>query len=222
MNNTILIVDDEEDLLDLLEHHLSKEGYECICCLDTVHVEHMLDEESIDLVIMDRNLPSGEGSLFVKSMRAKGHNMPVIYLSAKDNPQNILEGFDRGGDDYITKPFSMDELKARVKALIKRAKKNSDIIKHRDITYHSKNKSFYISDKEIALTSLEKKLFLEFIKNTDILLTRDMLLQNVWGNDFEKQTKTVNVAMKRLKEKIDPTGEKNYFKTIRGEGYMLC
>ena len=219
---TILIVEDEEDILDLLEYTLSNDGHECICCVDTLHVKGMLDEERIDLVLMDRNLPSGEGSLFIRDIRKDGYNVPVIYISAKDSSQNILEGFDRGGDDYITKPFDTLELKARVRALLKRVHKDDDVLKFRDITYHSLNQVFYLQDKEIKLTSLEKKLFLEFLKNPNIILSRSTLLEKVWPDSFEKQNKTVNVAVKRLKKKIDPDRQKNYIQTIRGEGYMLC
>jgi len=222
MQNTILIVEDEEDILDLLEYTLSKDGYEVICCLNTSNVKSILDEENIDLIIMDRNLPGLEGSIFIKNIREKGYNQPVIYLSAKDSSDNIIEGFNRGGDDYITKPFNLDELKARVKAVIKRSSKIDEVIKHKDILYNFKNKSFYIENKIIRLTHLEHDLFLEFIKNKDILLTREVLLQNVWSDSFDKKLKTVNVAIKRLKEKIDPNGVKNYIKSVRGEGYILC
>jgi len=221
MKNTILIVEDEEDILDLLEYTLSSDGHECICCVDTLHVKKILDEENIDLILMDRNLPSGEGSIFIKEIRKEGYNTPVIYLSAKDSSENILEGFDRGADDYITKPFDTLELKARVKALLKRVNKNDDVLKYRDITYHSLNKVFHIDGVEKKLTSLEKHLLLEFVKNPNILLSRDILLERVWPDSFDKQSKTVNVAIKRLKEKIDPDGTKSYIKTIRGEGYML-
>jgi DNA-binding response OmpR family regulator len=221
MKNTILIVEDEEDILDLLEYTLNSDGHECICCVDTLHLKKILDEEKIDLILMDRNLPSGEGSIFIKEIRKEGYNTPVIYLSAKDSSQNILEGFDRGGDDYITKPFDTLELKARVKALLKRVNKNDDVLKYRDITYHSLNKVFHIDGVEKNLTSLEKNLLLEFLKNPNILLSRDILLERVWPDSFDKQSKTVNVAIKRLKEKIDPGNTKNYIKTIRGEGYML-
>ena len=222
MKYTVLIVEDEEDLLDLLEYHITKEGYECICCLDTLHVKKILDEEKIDLIIMDRNLPSGEGSLFIKSIRSIGYNNPVIYLSAKDSSQNILEGFDRGGDDYITKPFDIEELKARVKAVLKRVNKKSKILRFKDIVFNSQEKIFYIDKIPQSLTALERNLLLEFMKSPNILLSRETLLENVWSDSLDKKTKTVNVAIKRLKEKIDPNSKKNYIKTVRGEGYMLC
>ena len=143
MKSTILIVEDSEDILDLMEYTLSKEGYDVITCVDTSNVVDMLDEEDISLILMDRNLPGTEGSLFVAKLRQDGYNQPVIYVSAKESSDEILEGFDRGGDDYITKPFNLNELKARVKALIKRSKKQEDVIKHRDIIYNTSNKSFF-------------------------------------------------------------------------------
>jgi DNA-binding response OmpR family regulator len=221
-NETILIVEDEEDILDLLEYTLSKEGYDVITCVDTHNVQDILDEDNISLILMDRNLPSIEGSKFISDLRVLGYNEPVIYVSAKDSSENIIEGFDRGGDDYITKPFNMEELKARVKAIIKRSSNNQDILKFRDITYNSAKKSFSIDSKEIKLTHLEHDLLLEFIKNKNVLLSRETLLERVWEDSENKQPKTVNVAIKRLKEHIDPDGEKNYIQAVRGEGYILC
>jgi len=222
MNSTILIVEDEEDILDLLEYTLSKEGYDIITCLDTSNVRDIIDEEEISLILMDRNLPGVEGSKYIEALRSEGYNHPVIYVSAKNSDDDILEGFDRGGDDYITKPFNMNELKARVKALIKRSQKAQDIIKHKDIIYNASSKTFNIEGKDIKLTHLEHDLLLEFMKNTNVLLSRHILLERVWSDSLDKKEKTVNVAIKRLKEHIDPTGEKNYIQAIRGEGYIFC
>ena len=219
--NTILIVDDEQDILDLLEFTLSGIGYDVICCIDTSNVKDILDQEDISLIIMDRNLPGVEGSVFIKSLRDEGYNIPTIFLSAKDSDDDILEGFERGGDDYITKPFNLNLLKARVNALIKRTQNENIDIKIIDIVYNSSNKKFYIDKKEINLTHREHDLLLEFIKNKNILLDRDTLSQNVWGDLSDIQPKTVNVAIKRLKEKIDPKGDKNYIKSIRGQGYIF-
>jgi len=222
MNKTILIVEDEEDILDLMEYTLSREGYDVITCVNTSNVRDMLDEENISLILMDRNLPGVEGSDYVATLRKDGYNQPVIFVSAKDSSYEILKGFESGGDDYITKPFNLNELKARVKALIKRSQKVQDIIKYRDITYNSSNKTFTIEDKDIKLTHLEHDLLLEFMKNQNVLLSRDILLERVWEDSLNKQLKTVNVAIKRLKENIDPTGEKNYIQAVRGEGYIFC
>lgn len=221
-NTTIMIVEDEEDILDLMEYTLSKEGYDVITCVDTSNIKNILDEEDISLILMDRNLPGIEGSKYISKLREDGYNQPVIYVSAKDSSDDIVEGFDSGGDDYITKPFNINELKARVKALIRRTQKVQDIIKYKDIIYNTSNKVFNIEGKDIKLTHLEHDLFLEFMKNQNILLSRDILLERVWKDSINKQLKTVNVAIKRLKENIDPTGEKNYIQAVRGEGYIFC
>ncbi len=218
--NTILIVEDEPDILELLEYTLDKD-YEVIGCLDTSNVVDILDQEKIDLILMDRNLPNVEGSVFIQDLRLKGYNQNVIYLTAKDADENIIEGFNRGADDYITKPFNIDILKARVKSVINRSQKNLNILKARDITYTSSQKKFSIDGTDINLTHLEHDLLLEFMKNIDILLSRDILLENVWEDNMDVKSKTVNVAIKRLKEKIDPTGEKEYIKSVRGEGYIF-
>jgi len=217
-----MIVEDEEDILDLMEYTLSKEGYDVITCIDTSNVKAMLDEEDISLILMDRNLPGTEGSDFIAKLREEGYNQPVIYVSAKNSSDEILEGFERGADDYITKPFNINELKARVKALIKRTQQEQNIIKYKDIIYNSSNKSFSIENKDIKLTHLEHDLLLEFLKNKNILLSREVLLERVWKDSLNKQLKTVNVAIKRLKETIDPDGSKNYIQAVRGEGYIFC
>lgn len=220
---TILIVEDEEDILELLEFTLQKEGYETIGFLSAnKNIIKILEEEKIDLILMDRNLNGVEGTTFVKSLRASAYQHPVIYITAKDKESDILDGFDAFADDYITKPFSLKELVARVKAVIKRTSKEDNSIKVRDIFYDSLTKSFFIEDKKIELSQLETKLLLEFIKNQNILLTREYLLENVWSDFLEIKEKTVNVAIKRLKDKIDPDGKKDYIKAIRGEGYIFC
>jgi DNA-binding response OmpR family regulator len=221
MVKTILIVEDERDILDLIEYTLQNEGYDTISCLDTKNVHSLLDEEKVDLILMDRNLPTVEGSLFIEKIREDGYNQPVIYISAKDKSDDIIDGFNRGGDDYITKPFNLNELKARVRAVLKRSYNEQTIIKIRDIIYDAKIKQFSFGNIIINLTNLEHDLLLEFIKNPNTLLTRNLLLENVWNDSYEKQLKTVNVAIKRLKEKIDPHNTKKYFKTVRGQGYIF-
>jgi len=219
----ILIVEDEEDILELLEYSLQKAGYDTIGFL-TVNkkLEKVLDEEDISLIIMDRNLPGLDGIQFVNKIKKIGYNTPIIYLTAKDKDEDILEGFDAHADDYITKPFNIKETLARIKAVIRRANNEVDILKVRDIVYKSSNKKFYIDEKEIELTHLEHNLLLKFIKNKDILLSREHLLETVWEDSFDKKLKTVNVAIKRLKTKIDPDNKKNYIKSVRGEGYLFC
>ena len=223
MKKLILIVEDEEDMLELLEYTLQKEGYDTIGFLNVdKNVRKVLDEESIDLILMDRNLPNIEGTTFIKELRVSGYSNPVIYITAKDKENDVLEGFEAFADDYITKPFNLKELIARVKAVIKRTSIELEFIKAKDIVYNFANKKFYIENKEIELTQLESSLLFEFINNQDILLSRDYLLEKVWKDSLDKKEKTVNVAIKRLKSKIDPKAKKNYIKAVRGEGYIFC
>ncbi|WP_320035857.1 response regulator transcription factor [Campylobacterota bacterium DY0563] len=219
----ILIVEDEEDILELLEYSLQKEGYETIGFLNVnENLEKVLEEEPIDLIIMDRNLPGIDGTEFISSIKKKGYNAPVVYLTAKDRDEDILEGFDAHADDYITKPFNIKETLARIKAIIRRSNNDVDVLRVRDIIYKATNKKFYIEGEEVELTHLEHDLLLEFIKNKDILMTREHLLEAVWEDSYDKKLKTVNVAIKRLKAKIDPNNKKEYIKSVRGEGYLFC
>lgn len=224
MDALILIVEDEQDILELMEYHLAKEGFETIGFLNTKHVLNALEEENIDLILMDRNLPGAEGSEFVESLRKKGIHTPVIFVSAKQKDEEIEQGFERGGDDYITKPFSMKELILRVKALLRRTKKLSSqgALLYRDIALNLASRTVMIDKREVELTKLEFDLLHALIVNQNVVLDRDFLLENVWGGDEVYQDRTVNVAINRLKEKIDPDKNKEYIKTVRGVGYTLC
>ena len=224
MEGLIVIVEDEEDILELLEYSLSKEGLETIGFLSTKTVEQILEEEPVDLLIMDRNLPGIEGSEFVASLRDRGIQIPVIYLSAKNKESDIEEGFLRGGDDYITKPFNIKELILRVKAVLRRTKKQSSEgkVAYRDILLNLNSRELLIDGELTELTKLEFDLLLTLINNQNIVLDRDYLLEHVWGSDEEYQDRTVNVAINRLKEKIDPGKSKEYIKSVRGVGYTLA
>ena len=224
MGANIVVVEDEEDLLELIEYKLSKEGFEVIGFLNTKTVTQILEEEEIDLLIMDRNLPGVEGSEFVASLREEGVLTPVIYLSAKNRDSDIEEGFLRGGDDYISKPFNMNELILRVKAVLKRTtKKDPDAkVSHRDLLLDKQTRTLLVDGKAVDVTKLEFDLLYEFIVNKNNVLDRDYLLQNVWNDTQNYQYRTVNVAINRLKEKIDPDKTKDYIQTVRGVGYKLC
>ncbi len=224
MNALIVIVEDEEDILELIEYSLEKQGFETIGFLNTKSVEQVLEEENVDLLIMDRNLPGIEGSEFIASIRKKGLNTPVIYLTAKNRDSDIEEGFERGGDDYITKPFNMKELLLRIKAILRRTKSGAveGVVTYRDIILNLNARTLSVAQHDVELTKLEFDLLCTLINNQNIVLDRNYLLEHVWGSDEAYQDRTVNVAINRLKEKIDPDKNKDYIKTVRGIGYTLC
>lgn len=222
-NTEIVIIEDEEDILELLEYHLSKEGYEVTGFLSTEHVEQFIEEENPSLMIVDRNLPGIEGSEFVSYIRGMGYNIPVIFLTAKDKESELTEGFKRGGDDYITKPFKVNELLLRVEALLRRSGiTQSDKIKYRDLILDLQKRELLVEGKRIDLTNLEFKLLYTFAKSPNQPLDRDFLREEVWGDDSSDfHDKTINVAINRLKKKIDPEGTKTYFSPVWGVGYKL-
>jgi DNA-binding response OmpR family regulator len=219
----IAVIEDEEDILELLEYHLKKAGYEVSGFLSTKRVEEFLEEERVDLLIVDRNLPSVEGSEFVEYLRDRGYDIAVIFLSAKDSDKDIEEGFLRGGDDYITKPFNTNELLLRVKAILKRTKGDeSGRVLYRDLLLDGGKRELFVDGERIDLSRLEFELLNYFIQNRDRVIDRYELLENVWQDDETTQAKTVNVTINRLLKKIDPNREKEYIKPVRGIGYKLC
>jgi len=226
MQNTdieIIVIEDEPDILELLEYHLEKEGYTVTGFISTENVEQFLEEENPALMIVDRNLPGVEGSEFVSQIRELGYDIPVMFLTARDKESDLEEGFHSGGDDYMTKPFSSKEMLLRVAALLKRSGVTStDKVKYRDLILDSQKRELFIENQRIELTNLEFKLLHTFVKNPHQPLDRDFLRDEVWGDDSANfHDKTINVAMNRLKKKIDPESVKEYFVPVWGVGYKL-
>jgi len=219
----IVVIEDEEDILDLIEYHLQKKGYAVTGFLSTENVEQFVEEESPALMIVDRNLPGMEGSAFVAYLREQGYDIPVIFLTARDKEQDLEEGFRSGGDDYMTKPFNANELLLRVEAILRRSGiSRHDKVKYRDIVLDMHQHTVMIAGEPVELTNLEFRLLYTFIQNPHQPLERDFLRDEVWGdNSIDFHGKTINVAMNRLKKKIDPTGEKEYIAPVWGVGYKL-
>lgn len=218
MADLIAIIDDERDLVELLEFHLGKNGFETVGFYNVSRVERFLEEENVSLMIVDRNLIHAEGAEFIANLRKKGFDTPVIFLSAKDSKEDKLKGFESGGDDYITKPFDIDDLIVRIRAILKRIKQESQIYKFKDISVNSETNQVFIGEREIVLTRLETNLLIEFIKNKNVVLSRYHLCDTVW-NDSETSEKTINIAIKRLRQKL---GDTEYIVSVRSQGYKLC
>jgi len=218
----IVVIEDEEDILELIEYHLNKEGYDVTGFLSTENVEQFLEEEIPSLMIVDRNLPGMEGSEFVAHLRKLGYDIPVIFLTAKDKESDIEEGFESGCDDYICKPFSPTELTLRVKALLRRSGvlQKQERLKYKLLTLDLAEKDIYVEGETVSLTNLEFKLLHTFMRHIGKPLTRDFLRDEVWGMEGDGvNDNAVNVAINRLKNKIDPKNEQNYFHPVWGVGY---
>ncbi len=220
----ILVIEDEEDILELVEYLLKKEGYKTTGFLSTEYVQQFLDEENPSLLIVDRNLPNVEGSEFVSNLREQGYVIPVIFLSAKNTQVDIEDGFERGGDDYITKPFQPKEFLLRVNALLRRtgALAKQDTIRYKEISLNRMNKIVSIGSNNIILTQFECDLLYYLMHNAGKTIEREVLHEALWQDKMEQSNyNAMNVAVSRLKKKIDPHGKLGYFHAIWGIGYKF-
>jgi DNA-binding response OmpR family regulator len=219
----ILIVDDEEDLCEILQYNLGNEGY-------VIEVAHSAEEAlkrnlgEIDLFLLDVMMgPMSGFKLADKIKKELKLETPVIFLTAKDTENDILTGFSLGADDYLSKPFSINELTARVKAVLKRAlsgkKKSNSIIKYGDIELDTLRKRVILNDERIELTKKEYEIIRLLLENPGKVFSRDDILEKVWGNDVIVTERTVDVNITRLRTKLGEYG--SYLRNKTGYGYFF-
>ncbi|MEG1004145.1 response regulator transcription factor [Clostridium sp.] len=219
----ILVVEDDITILSALEFTLVDEGYEVKLCKSVEEAIKEVNTEEFDLVLLDLMLPDGSGYDVCKAIREKSE-VPVIFLTACDEEVNVVMGLELGADDYITKPFKIRELLARIKANLRRhsnLKKNSDIIKIDEFKINTKEIEVKKNNEILFLTTMEYKLLLKLIQNKDTILSRNQILESLWDVDGEfVNDNTLTVFMKRLRKKIEDD-EKNpkHIITVRGLGY---
>ena len=229
MPNKIMIVDDEKNIRDLVKYNLEEVGYEIIEALDGKEAIDKVDD-NIDLVILDLMLPKIDGLEVCKKIRSSENlkDIAIIMLTAKDEELDRILGLEIGADDYMTKPFSIRELRSRIKAILRRVKIN---FKENDIFTNQNKDKFTEGELEINIPAYEIKkngktldltpkefdLLRFMIININKVLTREILLEKIWGYEYSGDTRTVDVHIRRLRKKI---GE-NHIKTIRGLGYKL-
>lgn len=223
MAELILVVDDEESIRELIRFNLEKEGYTAVMAEDGPEALEIFRVNQPDLVLLDIMLPTMDGWEVCKAIR-KESNTPIIMLTAKGDESERVSGLEMGADDYITKPFSPKELMARIKAVLRRAYPMEETTQVRldelviDIDRHEVTES----GRPIALTPKEFELLLLLVKNQGKVLSRDMLLETVWGYDYGGETRTVDVHIRRLRQKLndDPTNPR-YIHTVHGVGYKV-
>lgn len=228
MKTKILAVDDEEPIADILKFNLENEGYEVIVAHDGNTAVELAEKEDPDLVLLDLMLPGKDGNEVCQEIR-KTKSMPIIMLTAKDGEIDKVLGLELGADDYVTKPFSNRELIARVKANLRRQQEvakepeatNKDIV-IRNITIHPDAYSVSREGVHIDLTHREFELFYYLARHIGQVMTREDLLETVWGYDYFGDVRTVDVTVRRLREKIeeDPSNPM-WIVTRRGVGYYL-
>ncbi len=216
----ILFVEDVESISDGIKYAVIQEGFNIDICHNMKSAKESINN-SYDLILLDIILPDGNGITLYKYIKSK-YNVPVIFITAKDSEDDIVNGLDLGADDYIVKPFRMRELMSRLKSVLRRNEVSS-IVKIGNIQFDEQNNIIYKDDKAINLTALEYKLMTILIENKGKLVTREYLLSRIWdiSSNFVNDN-TLTVYMKRLREKIeDDPNEPKIIKTIRGIGYKI-
>lgn len=230
MEKTILVVDDEKPIADILQFNLIKEGYRVICAYDGDEALQKVEEEQPDLMLLDIMLPKRDGMEVCREVRKK-YNFPIIMLTAKGSEIDKVLGLEMGADDYVTKPFSTRELIARVKANMRRlnvvaqveevVEETNDIVVG-SLTIQPDAYLVLKRDEAIELTHREFELLHYLAKHIGQVMTREHLLQTVWGYDYFGDVRTVDVTIRRLREKIeDNPSHPTWIVTRRGVGYYL-
>ncbi len=226
----ILIIEDEKPIADIIEFNLKNEGYEVITAYNGEEGVFKFKEEKPDLIVLDLMLPDKDGLTACKEIREESL-VPILVLTAKDSEVDRVVGLEMGADDYVTKPFSNRELIARIKAILRRVSygeqiddrsEAEDIIKVGNLKVDFKKAVVGKNGKSIELTNREFKLLNYLIRNEEEILTRDRLLEHVWGYEYLGDDRTVDVTIRRLREKIeDDPGVPRYIITKRGMGYYF-
>lgn len=229
MQKTILLVEDDLDISNMVKTYLTNEAFNVKCVFDGEEAGIAFRQGDYDLVLLDLMMPKLNGMDFLQMVRTNSY-IPVIIMSAKDSEVDKALGLGLGADDYITKPFSMVELVARVKAAIRRAtqylvtqgEQNTSKIKVHEIELDTENHRLTKSGNEINLTSKEWKILCLFFENQKKVFTKEQIYRSVWGDDYFGDENIINVHISRLREKIEDTpSQPSYIKTIWGIGYKL-
>ncbi|RUL49441.1 MULTISPECIES: response regulator YycF [Lysinibacillus] len=230
MTKTILVVDDEKPIADILQFNLVKEGYQVICAYDGDEALEIIEEQQPDLMLLDIMLPKRDGMEVCREIRKK-YDFPIIMLTAKGSEIDKVLGLEMGADDYVTKPFSTRELIARVKANMRRLKVSTQVEETKDEPNDITVGALIIQPdaylvlkrgESIELTHREFELLHYLAKHIGQVMTREHLLQTVWGYDYFGDVRTVDVTIRRLREKIeDNPSHPNWIVTRRGVGYYL-
>jgi len=232
MKNKILVVDDEPSIVTLLEYNLSQAGFEVLIAMDGEEGKRLAETEAPDFIVLDLMLPKLDGMEVCKQLRQQKIMTPILILTAKDHALDKILGLELGADDYMVKPFSTREVIARIKAILRRTKiqteaandtkiEEKEIVIGELIIYPMKFEA-YFKGNLIELTLKEFELLVYLAKNRGRVQSREELLNAVWKNDFSSDTRIVDVHISRLREKIkEETKKPVYIKTFRGIGYKM-
>ncbi len=227
MGSKLLIVDDEPAIVELLKYNLEREGFTCLVAEDGEAAIKIAQEELPELIVLDIMLPKKDGFAVCRELRAMGHQMPILMLSAKGDEIDRVLGLEIGADDYLPKPFSPRELVARVKALLRRqelaqTQNATDVLRVGDVELDPERYEVRVRGRKVELTPKEFELLHLLMLSPGKVLTRDLLLTRVWDFAYDGGSRTVDVHVRRLREKIEEDPAKPQFiETVYGVGYRF-
>jgi len=218
----VLVVEDQRRLGLLLKQGLTEAGYTVGFAATCSAARDALCDSSYDAIVLDLGLPDGDGLDLLHQWRRNGFNEPVIILSARDTVQDRIKGLDIGADDYLPKPFSLQELLARLRSLLRRQANVKDtVLEHRGIKLDLVGRTVHYNGQPMELSSREFALMEIFMQNSGRILTRTLICEKVWSSSYEVDANLLDVYMSKLRARFGADGDKPLFKTVRGVGYKL-
>ena len=225
INPSVLIVEDETALTILLRYNLEREGYRVFEASDGEQALLLADEVSPDLIILDWMLPQISGIEVCRRMRRRGHlrNVPIVMLTARSEEADRIRGLDTGADDYIVKPFSMSELLARIRAVMRRVRPSlvEDVVQIGEIIIDRGNHRVKRAERDVHLGPTEYRLLDQLMQHPGRVFSREQLLDTVWGSDIYVEERTVDVHVGRLRKALNRPGERDPIRTVRSAGYSF-
>ena len=216
----ILVVEDDRSIARMVELELEHRSFSVRCAYDGASGLEQVSEYRPELVVLDIMLPKMDGVAVLNKIRRSGNKVPVVMLTARDTTLDKVHSLDHGADDYLTKPFDIEELLARIRALIRRSE-GEEILRVADLEVNTATREVRRGDREIDLTTREYELLEFMAKNPRRVLGRDLLLSRVWDQEYGIATNVVDVYVGYLRKKVDVPGEQRLIRTIRGAGYAL-
>lgn len=227
----ILIIEDEPNIRELILYNLKTNGYEGIAAEDGIMGITMVHREKPDLILLDIMLPGKNGYEICRELRDEGNNTPIIMITAKTEETDKVMGLEYGADDYISKPFGIREMMARIKAVLRRYEPSAEVVEVKDrdtvitvgdLSINVERHEVTEGGRQIDLTLKEFELLQYLMENRGHVFSRDQLLNNIWGIDYSGETRTVDVHIRHLRQKLsDGSNEDRYIETIRGKGYKV-
>lgn len=223
---SILVIEDDSSVASVLVRALNEQGYETTLATDGNMGWQMVNESTYNLLILDIMLPGINGLDLCKKIRSANITTPVLMLTALGSTQNVVKGLDYGADDYLVKPFKLEELLARIRSMVRREQGQQSTVESSDLVFHdlilsTTEKTATRNGQEITLTATEYRLLEFFLKNKKRVLSRVEILENVWGVNFDMNTKVVDVYVNYLRKKVDADFSEKLIHTAVGMGYIL-